>query len=138
MLIWGHRWGYLGHVSTHRHSGTPKMPTKKVGLTDVTCRNTKPTDDRDIKLHDGGGLFLLIRPTGSKLWRLKYRFLGREKSLSLGAYPDRSLANARDAAGQAKRLIQKGVDPSAKRQSEKATRQLSAATTFEPLGREWI
>ena len=66
-------------------------------LTHFDIRNTKPAD-KPFKLSDGGGLFLLVQPNGSMLWRLKYRFVGKERALSFGAYPTVSLADARDEA----------------------------------------
>ena len=66
-------------------------------LTDTAIRNTKPAAD-PIKLFDAGGLYLLINPTGSRLWRMKYRVHGREKTLSFGPYPDLSLRAARTCA----------------------------------------
>ena len=70
------------------------MPRKITPLTDIKVKATKP-QTTDIKLFDGGGLFLLVTPSGGKLWRLKYRFGGTEKLLTLGAYPQTSLAEAR-------------------------------------------
>ncbi|MBM3114920.1 integrase arm-type DNA-binding domain-containing protein [Jeongeupia naejangsanensis] len=84
-------------------------PTKP--LTDTECRNAKPAD-KDRKLFDGGGLFLLIRPTGSKLWRLKYtRPTGSESLLSFGAYPELSLTAARTQRDEVRALLTKGIDP---------------------------
>ena len=67
-----------------------------MSLTDTAIKKAKP-GDKPVKLSDGKGLYLLVNPVGSKLWRWKYRFLGKEKVMSLGAYPDVSLAQARDA-----------------------------------------
>lgn len=86
------------------------------------------------KLSDERGLFLLINPNGSRLWRLKYRVDGREKLLAIGAYPDVGLKRAREKRDEARKLIADGVDPSAKRQAEK----LAVADTFEAIGREWM
>lgn len=69
---------------------------------------------KDYKLADGGGLYLLVRPNGSKLWRFKYRFDGKERLLSLGRYPDLSLAEARLRRAEAKVALAKGIDPGAK------------------------
>jgi len=70
-------------------------------------RRTKATE-RPCKLFDGGGLFLLVKPNGSRLWRMKYRFAGKEKLLALGAYPEVSLKNARDQRDDARRLLRGG------------------------------
>jgi integrase len=102
-------------------------------LTVTEIRAVKP-QDKPRKLSDGGGLYLLINPNGSLWWRLKYRFDGREKLLSLGVYPHVSLQQARSRREDAKRAIASGVDPSAKRQAEKS----GAANTFESIAREWL
>ena len=87
-------------------------------LTDSTIRNATPKD-KPFKLFDGGGLFLLVTPTGSKLWRLKYRFHGKEKGLALGVYPAVSLADARKSRDQARRLLVSGLDPAAERRQHR-------------------
>lgn len=104
-----------------------------MALSDTSIRGIKPGTKR-VKVFDAGGLFLLINPNGSKWWRLKYRFTGKEKLLSLGVYPDVSLKLARERRDEARRLIADGVDPSAKRQAEKEAR----ADTFEAIAREWF
>ena len=101
-------------------------------LTDTTLRNAKP-GEKQIKLFDGHGLFLLIAPSGTKAWRLKYSFLGREKLISLGLYPTVSLKEARERAATARKDIENGIDPSEKRKLEKAACQ----NTFEAVGLEW-
>jgi hypothetical protein len=73
-------------------------------LTDVSLRNAKPTD-RPFKLSDGDGLFLLVSPKGSRGWRFKYRFGGKEKMLSFGSYPDVPLKAARNGRDEARRLV---------------------------------
>lgn len=85
---------------------------------------------KDYKLADGGGLYLLVRPNGSKLWRLKYRFDGKEKLLSLGRYPDLSLAEARLRRAEAKVALGKGIDPGAKE-------VVAPGKTFEKAARAW-
>ena len=74
---------------------------------------------KPIKLFDGGGLFLLINPTGSKLWRFKYRISGKEYSLSFGPYPEVSLESARIMRNDARQLLKMGLDPSYERKIEK-------------------
>lgn len=105
-------------------------------LTDTAIRKAKVAG-KPLKLFDGGGLFILVAPTGGKLWRLKYRFAGREKLLSLGSYPEVSLADARLARDEARRLLHEGTDPSAKRQAEKAARVAMVGNSFEAIAREW-
>jgi hypothetical protein len=87
-------------------------------LTDTRVRGAKPSQ-RPIKLSDGGGLHLLVQPHGSKLWRLAYRFVGKQKTLSLGVYPIISLQEARERREAAKRLLAKGIDPSEQRRLDK-------------------
>lgn len=101
-------------------------------LTDTTLRNAKP-GEKQIKLFDGHGLFLLIAPSGTKAWRLKYSFHGREKLISLGLYPTVSLKEARERAVAARKDIENGIDPSEKRKLEKAACQ----NTFEAVALEW-
>ncbi len=102
-------------------------------LTDIAVRNAPPRD-RPYKLSDGQGLALLINPTGSRWWRLRYSFGGREKMLALGVYPAVSLKDARDKAAAARIVLQSGRDPSYERQSEKN----ATAITFEIVAREWF
>ena len=81
-------------------------------LTNATVKNAKPNPNKTRKLFDGRGLFLEISPKGHKGRRLKYRFEGREKLISLGVYPDVSLKYARERREQARELLAKGTDPS--------------------------
>lgn len=87
-------------------------------LTDTRIRQAKPRE-RDYKLADYDGLYLLVRPTDAKLWRMNYRFGGKQKSLALGAYPLVTLAEARESRDVARKLLAKGTDPSVKRRLEK-------------------
>jgi Arm DNA-binding domain len=102
-------------------------------LTDKELKNAKPRG-KPYKLAAGGGLHLLIKPSGSKLWRLKYRVNGREKLLSFGMYPEISLKHARDRRDEARLIIRKGIDPAAQRKAEK----VADAETFEAVAREWF
>jgi len=102
-------------------------------LNDTRIRSARPADTPK-KLFDGGGLFLLITPVGSRLWRLKYRFRGKEKLLSLGAYPRTSLKDARVKREEAKALLTRGIDPGAKKKAER----YATGDTFEALTREWF
>lgn len=103
------------------------MPLADAAIREATA--TKP-----VKLVDGGGLYLLIKPNGSKWWRLDYRFEGWRKTISLGVYPGTPLATARGEREDAKRLLANGIDPSMKRQSKRHLGE----DTFEALGREWF
>ena len=104
-------------------------------LTDAIIRNTK-SKDKPFKLTDGGGLYLLVNSTGSRLWRLKYRVGGLEKKLALGAYPEVSLREAREKAVEARKMIREGIDPSQAKKAQKAS--ASGADTFETIAREWF
>jgi integrase len=106
-------------------------------LTDTTIRNAKPRE-KPMKLFDGGGLYLEVSPTGGKWWRLKYRFDGKEKRLSLGVYPDVSLKEVRDRRDASRKLLAKGIDPSENRKAMKSARADMAANSFEVLAREWF
>jgi integrase len=104
-----------------------------VVMTDTRLKAAKPKD-KPYKLFDERGLYLEIRPHGGRWWRFKYRYLGREKLLSLGVYPDVPLALARERRDDCRKLVAKGIDPSAKRKSERTAR----ADTFEAVAREWL
>ena len=102
-------------------------------LNDTRIRTTKPCK-RPIKLSDSGGLYLLIAPHGSKLWRLAYRFGGKQKTLAIGAYPTSTLKAARDKREEAKRLLANGIDPSAQRRLDKQIK--STGNTFKAVAEE--
>jgi integrase len=106
-------------------------------LTDTTIRNAKPSD-KTRKLFDGGGLYLEVAPSGGKWWRLKYRFDGKEKRLSLGVYPDVTLKDARDRRDEARKLLANEIDPSENRKAKKAAKVESASNSFEVVAREWF
>ena len=102
-------------------------------LSDTRVRGAK-AGDKQYKLYDERGLFLLVTPTGGRLWRLKYRMGGREKLISLGAYPDVGLKRAREKRDEARKLLADGVDPSAQRQE----RRTALLETFEGVAEEWL
>ncbi len=104
-------------------------------LNDLKIRICKPLE-RQIKLFDGNGLFLLATPQGGKYWRFKYRFAGKEKLLALGTYPEISLAGARQRRDEARKHVAQGVDPGALRKAQKQART-EATETFEVIAREW-
>ena len=106
-------------------------------LTDTACRNAKPRAKR-WKLADGGGLFLQIEPSGSKLWRQAYRINGKQKLLSHGSYPTTTLSKARSARDAAKVLLAEGIDPSAKKKAEKVEAKLAADNSFKAVATEWF
>lgn len=112
------------------------MPKRIAPLTDTQVRNAKP-QAKDITMFDGGGLYLLITPTGGKLWRFKYRYAGKEKLMAFGNYPQVSLADARQRREDAKKLIANGVDPGEVRKAQKAATVAETENSFEVVAREW-
>jgi integrase len=102
-------------------------------LTETQIRAVKSME-KPYKLFDERGLYLLVAPTGGRLWRFRYRHGGVEKLLSLGSYPDVPLKRAREKRDDARGLVADGIDPSAKRQAEKAAQ----VDTFEAIAREWL
>ena len=106
-------------------------------LTDKEISASKP-QERPYKLSDGGGLHVVILPNGTKLWRLKYHYAGKEKSLSIGHYPTVSLATAREKREEAKRQVASGLDPSVKKKLDKLTAEMAARNTFEAVAAEHL
>lgn len=99
--------------------------------------DTQKPRDKAFKLSDGGGLYLLINPNGSRYWRLKYRFAGKEKLLAVGVYPEVTLAKARSCREEAKKLLSEGKDPAQERKMDKLSRQIEVESSFEAIAREW-
>jgi integrase len=111
------------------------MPTTD-HLTDPDIRNAKPKE-KPYKLADGGGLFLLVNASGSKYWRMKYRYAGKEKLLALGVYPDVTLKQARKKREDARRKLDENIDPGEQRKAEAREKKLAAVNSFETVAREW-
>ena len=107
-----------------------------MALADTTIRKVK-AEEKPKKLSDDKGLYLLVNPNGTKLWRYKYRIDGKEKLLALGAYPDVSLADAREKRDEARKLLANGQDPSEVKKAQKASRLDRAANSFEVVARRW-
>ena len=107
-----------------------------MALTNIAINKAKPTD-KAYRLADSGGLYLQVTPAGAKCWRMKYRFLGKEKVLAIGQYPHVSLLDAREARDKAKKLLANGQDPGLVKQTNKQSAKLEAANTFELIAREW-
>lgn len=105
-------------------------------LTNTACKNAKPTD-KARKLSDGNGLYLEVAPTGSKYWRWKYRFNGKEKRLAFGVYPEVSLEEARERRNHARKMLADGKDPGAIKKQHKLISKIAFENTFENIAREW-
>ena len=110
------------------------MPKRIAPLSEMQVRTAKP-QTKQTTLFDGGGLYLLITPTGGKLWRLKYSFFGKEKLLALGSYPDTSLADARQRRDEARKQVANGLDPGEVKKAIKASFEQSDANSFEVIAR---
>lgn len=108
-----------------------------MALTDTAIKNLKPQNAAK-KYSDGGGLHLLVSPTGSKLWRLAYRFNGKQKLLAFGAYPSVSLADARRRREDAKSLLAAGTDPSEQVKADRRRQRVSSANTFDAIADELL
>jgi len=108
-----------------------------MGLTNTAIRNAKP-GEKPRKLFDGGGLFLLITPKGQLWWRLKYRYQGKEKLLSLGTYPHVTLAQARQRRDDAKRLLADDVDPSDQRKAKAEVVRQSEKGSLAKVAEDWL
>lgn len=106
-------------------------------LSPVKIKNAKP-GNKPYKLADERGMYLLVQPHGSRLWRLNYRHAGKRKTLAIGSYPELSLADARERRDKARKLLTDGADPSHAKQADKAAKRTAAANSFEAVAREWL
>lgn len=104
----------------------------------LTAAAIKASAGTVAKLADGGGLYLLTKENGARLWRMKYRIAGRERLLSFGAYPEVSLAEARRERDKARAAIRDGGDPAASKRAAKLAAKVAAANSFEAIAREWL
>lgn len=105
-------------------------------LTVKQIDSSKPKE-KDYKLSDGGGLYLLVKTNGGKYWRLKYRIDGKEKLLAIGVYPTVTLADARRKRDDAKRLLADGIDPNQQRKEQKQASKIDSVNTFKNIALEW-
>ena len=113
-------------------------------LTDTSIRNSK-SRQKQYKIFDGQGLFVLIHPNGSKYFRYRYKFEGKEKVMALGVYPETTLKEAREKRLEAQRLVKDGLDPvrfrleiRAKREKEEKEKFLKTQNTFEHVSKDWL
>lgn len=105
-------------------------------LTDAAVRQAKPKD-KSYKMADSQGLYIQVMPSGSKHWKMKYRFAGREKKLSFGEYPRVSLRDARDLRDEARNQITKGIDPSLEKRRNRLRGHVTAGNSFSDISREY-
>ena len=108
-----------------------------MSLTAIQAKEAKARE-KDYKLSDEKGLFLLIKKTGRKYWRMKYRIGGKEKLLAIGVYPEVSLKEARELRDSARKQVTNGIDPSAHKQRQKIIRSEAAQNSFQAIGDEWF
>ncbi|EJR8104914.1 integrase arm-type DNA-binding domain-containing protein [Escherichia coli] len=106
-----------------------------MALTDTKVRSAKP-EEKEYSLVDGDGMSLLVKPGGSKYWRFRFRFGGKQHLMAFGVYPDVSLADARKKREEARKLVAAGIDP---REHKRAVKEEQAKEiiTFEKVAREW-
>src|SRR5580700_9949061 len=108
-----------------------------MALSDVKVRNAK-SQAKPYKITDGEGMFLLVTPSDSKYWRLKYFFAGKEKLLALGVYPGVSLLDARQRRDAAHKALADGIDPGEAKKEAKRLAVLKNENAFEMVAREWF
>lgn len=108
-----------------------------MALTDTAIKKLK-ADGKPIKVADERGLFLLVKPTGAKLWHWKYRFQGKEKLMAIGGYPDVSLAQAREKRDEGRKLLAAGTDPMGQRREVKVAQRIAMEDSFEAVARKWL
>jgi integrase len=129
MICGGRIWG----IDSYTKVATPMQNNHRRPLTDTLIKEAKPKD-RAYKLFDERGLYLLVSPNGTRAWRFKYRFAGKEQGISFGLYPDVSLKIARDKRDAARKEVSAGINPSAKRQAEKQ----ATSDTTRAMAEEWM
>ncbi len=113
------------------------MARRTTPLTDAQVRNAKSKDGKQATYFDGGGMYLLVRPSGDKGWRFKYRLHDKEKLISFGTYPDISLSEARKFRSDARKLVVKGIDPLQAREEQKQHSKTVRENTFKKVALEW-
>ena len=106
-------------------------------LTAIAVKNAKARE-KPYKMFDGGSLYLYVNPKGGKYWRWNYRFAGKNRTFSIGVYPEVSLADARERRDEAKRLVKDGRDPVVERRVQKLTAGVGNGTTFKAIAEEWL
>ena len=112
-------------------------PRTIMALTELAVRKAK-SKDKDYKLSVERGMYLHVKSNGAKYWRMKYRFGGKEKTLSFGVYPEVTLAEAMNRLDTARRKLREDTDPGLEKKKAKLKRKIESGTTFELVAREWI
>ena len=125
---WGQHWG---------QASCTQKELPPYGLTNTTIRNAKPSE-KTVRLFDERGLYLEVSPSGGRWWRLKYRFEGKEKRLSLGVFPDVSLKDARDRRDTRASYWPTALTPAKTARRQKLAQAERAANSFEVVAREWF
>ncbi len=125
--------GVLGPLWGYRRGNGMASDTGKLTVTAIKAGQGKPG-----KLADGGGLFLLTKPNGSRLWRMKYRYAGKEGTLSFGPYPEVTLAEARKRRDEARAILRNGDNPGEAKRARKVAAKVAAANSFESVAAEWL
>ncbi|WP_303720830.1 integrase arm-type DNA-binding domain-containing protein [Malonomonas rubra] len=113
------------------------MPKRTLPLSDTQVKNSKPKE-KNYKLADGGGMYLLVTASGGKLWRLDYRFKDKRKTLAMGSYPEITLGEARQRRHEARQLLANNVDPGELKKTIKVEEMDERNNTFEKLARDWL
>ena len=108
-----------------------------MSLTDTRCKGAKPKE-KDYKISDEKGLYMIIKITGAKWWRFDYTFDGKRKTLSLGTYPDISLKIARERRDEYRRMVATGIDPAANRKASKLVESIEVQDCFKLIALEWL
>lgn len=110
---------------------------RKSGLTANAVKHAKPRP-KAYKLSDRDGLDLFVTPTGIRYWRMNYRFDGRQRTLSLGRWPEMLLGDAREMLLETRRLLAKGIDPLEQAKLEKTAKSIAASNSFQAVAEEWL
>lgn len=113
------------------------MPKRTLPLSDIQVKNAK-SKEKNYKLADGGGMYLLVTVSGGKLWRLDYRYKDKRKTMSFGSYPEITLGEARKRRSEARQLLANGVDPGEIKKTIKAEERAERSNTFEKLASDWL
>jgi integrase len=124
------------HQCRYRQKEVTPMPKRIISLSDAQVRTAKPAD-KEYKLADGGGLYLLVTSAGGKLWRFDYRYADKRKTASFGAYPQVTLGDARRLRDETKKMLANNIDPGANKKAQKAAKSSDLANSFEVIAREW-